>query len=144
MSARAPDWARVALGLVAVPQLVVGLWAVLAPRHFFDHFPGFGPLLVAAEPPFNAHLTSDTGTGFVATGVFAAVAAGWGLRPLVFVAGLSLSAFALPHFCYHLLNPAELLSGAENVVNVVVLGVALAVPVAVAWANRPRGAAVRN
>ena len=135
-SSAVPDWSRAALGLLAVPQLLVGLWAVFNPRHFYDHFPGFGPLLVAAEPPFNAHLVSDAG-GFLATGVFVTIAAWWGLRPLVFVAGVSLTAFALPHFAYHLFHPAELLSGPEYVGNLAVLGVGFVVPLAVAIAARP-------
>ena len=143
-SSTVPDWSRVALALLAVPQLVVGLWAVINPRHFYDHFPGFGPLLVAAEPPFNTHLTSDAGAGFLATGVFVTIAAWWGLRPLDFVAGVSLAAFALPHFAYHLFHPAELLTGPENVGNVAVLAVGFVVPLAVAIAARPvRRSAVR-
>ena len=112
-SSAVPDWSRAALGLLAVPQLLVGLWAVFNPRHFYDHFPGFGPLLVAAEPPFNAHLVSDAGAGS-ATGArhdrrVGGACARWSLSPGV-VDGL-----ALPHFAYHLFHPAELLSGPEYV-----------------------------
>ena len=55
-------WVR--LGMVvtlAVPQLVTGLWAVIATRNWFERFPGVDPRLVAAEPPFNAHLATDAG-----------------------------------------------------------------------------------
>ena len=127
-----PLWTRWVLAALALPQIVTGLWAVIAPQHWFDSFPGFGPMLVAAEPPFNAHLASDAGSGFLATGVFAVLAAVWGDRRLVIAAAAGLLAFALPHFLYHALHPAESLSSATNTVNFVLLLVAAVVPAAVA------------
>ncbi|MDL9936473.1 hypothetical protein QSJ18_06940 [Gordonia sp. ABSL1-1] len=135
--ALAPGWARLLLVVVGIPQVVTGLWAVSAPQHFFDHFPGLGPMLVAAEPPFNHHLVSDTGSGFLATGVLVLIAAIWGLRPLVFVASICLIVFAVPHSVFHALHPADALTAAENVVNVAVLVVGAAIPVVVAYAARP-------
>ena len=35
--------------LLAVPQLVIGAWALAAPERWFETFPGFGPALVAGE-----------------------------------------------------------------------------------------------
>ncbi|MFT3899335.1 MAG: hypothetical protein QM728_03700 [Gordonia sp. (in: high G+C Gram-positive bacteria)] len=127
-----PRWTRVVLVLLGLPQVVVGTWAVVATRHWFDTFPGFGPLLVAAEPPFNHHLASDAGAGFLATGVVALVAAAWGRREVVVTAALGLFAFALPHFLYHAAHPAPALSTAVNAGNAVVLGIAALVPAAVA------------
>ena len=134
----APTWTRWAVAALAVPQLITGLWAVVNPDHWFRTFPGFGPLLVAAEPPFNAHLASDAGAGFLATGVVALLAAYWGDRRLVTVAGLALLAFALPHFLYHASHPAESLSDVTNVVNFVVLLIAAAIPAAIALSAFPR------
>ncbi len=67
---------------LAVPQLVTGAWAILRPAGWFADFPGIGPALVAAEPPFNRHLATDAGAGFLAIGVCLAVAVvfGWSRR----------------------------------------------------------------
>lgn len=131
--------ARVRLGIfvtLAVPQLVIGLWAVAAPRSWFDSFPGIDPRLVAAEPPFNMHLATDTGAGFLATGVALAVAAAWGHRVAVQMALLTFAAFAVPHTLYHALRPAPGLTGAEDVVNVLVLASGPALAVIFGWLTR--------
>lgn len=66
----APRWVRLGLVIALVPaQIATGLWALFATRHWFDHFPGIGAKLVAAEPPYNAHLASDTGAAFLTTGL---------------------------------------------------------------------------
>ncbi|MBB3036787.1 hypothetical protein [Hoyosella altamirensis] len=132
---RAPMWTRIVLAVLAVPQLVTGLWAVINPRHWYDTFPGLGPLLVAAEPPFNAHLATDAGAGFLAVGVVAGVAALWGERRVVLVGGLGLAAFALPHFLYHAASPAPGLNATSNTVNVIILSIAALLPLAVVAAS---------
>lgn len=140
MNDRVPDWVR--LGLVvtmAVPQLAVGLWAVVAPASWFDSFPGFDPRLVAAEPPYNQHLATDAGAGFVATGVALLAAAIWANRAGVRVALLAFVAFTIPHTGYHALNPSDLLSGSEDIVNVLTLasGLVLAAVFAYGSGDRP-------
>lgn len=137
MNATASD--RVRLGIfatLAVPQLVIGAWAVIAPRSWFESFPGLDPRLVAAEPPFNMHLATDTGAGFVATGVALAVAAVWGHRVAVQMALLTFATFAVPHTLYHALHPAPGLTGAEDVVNVLVLASGPALAAVFAWLTR--------
>ena len=133
---RVPRWVRVAmLVVIAVPQVVTGAWAVLAPHHWFDHFPGLGPLLVAAEPPFNAHLATDAGAGFLATGVAVAAAALLARRQLVLLAlGTFLVAVA-PHVVYHAAHFAPGLSDGENVVNVGMLAFSAVTAVALLWAS---------
>jgi hypothetical protein len=71
-------WVRIGLVALAVPQAVTGLWAILDPSGWFTEFPGFDPRLVAADPPYNAHLANDTGAGFLATAVALSLAAWWG------------------------------------------------------------------
>jgi len=133
MPDRIANWVRVVLFVgLAVPQLVTGVWAVLAPESWFDRFPGLDPRLVAAEPPFNAHLATDAGAGFLATGLAVAVAALLAHRVGVIVALVAYLGFAVPHALYHAASPAPGLSGAEDAVNVALLasGVVLAVAVA--------------
>jgi hypothetical protein len=139
MEKRAASWVRlgVAVGLAA-PQLLIGLWAVTAPANWFRNFPGFDPRLVAAEPPFNDHLASDAGAGFVATGVVLLVAAIWGNRASLLTALLAYGAFTVPHVLYHATNPAEPLSGWEDVTNVLALSSGLILAGVFAWGLRPR------
>ena len=48
---------------------------MLAPRWFFDTFPGFGLAWTAAYPPYNAHLMTDVGAAFTTIGVLLLIAA---------------------------------------------------------------------
>lgn len=138
--AQVVGWVRWIAAALAVPQLVTGLWAVLAPRNWYDTFPGFGPMLVAADPPFNAHLATDAGSGFLATGVVLVLAAMWGERRVMQVALAGLTAFAAGHLWYHAANPAPGLSDAENAVSVGTLVLALVIPLVLLVATRrPRG-----
>lgn len=117
-----PGWVRLGLVvLLAGPQLVIGAWAIVAPRQWFDSFPGIGPALVAGEPPYNQHLASDVGAAFLATGVGLALAAYWGGRRLVQLALATYVAFTLPHVGYHVLNPAPGLSATADVGSAVLL-----------------------
>lgn len=139
MEARAPKWVRLGVVVVlAVPQIVIGLWAVTAPGNWFRNFPGFDPRLVAAEPPYNEHLAADVGAGFLATGVVLLVAAVWGRRVSLLTALLAYAVFTVPHVLYHATNPADLLAGAEDLANVASLSSGL-IPAAVfAWCLRSR------
>lgn len=139
MEARVPFWVRLGIGVtLAAPQLLVGVWAVTAPDNWFRNFPGFDPRLVASEPPYNQHLASDAGAGFLATGVLLLVAALWGNRIAVRMALLGYVAFTLPHVLYHAVNPADALSGVDNVVNVMSLASGLVLAAVFAWATRDR------
>ena len=130
-------WVRLGLVvLLAVPQLVTGLWAVFARKDFYESFPGVDPRLVAAEPPFNAHLVTDAGAGFLATGLALVVAAVLARRSGVIVALVAYLAFAVPHAVYHAMNPAPGLTGTEDVRNVVVLFAGVVAALVLAWGLR--------
>jgi len=127
-------WVRIGVfALLAVPQLVIGTWAVLAPESWFDSFPGFDPRLVAADPPYNAHLATDAGAGFLATGLALAVAAVWGRRSGVIVALVAYAGFSVPHVLFHALNPAPGLTGSEDVLNVLLLVSGLVFAAVLGW-----------
>ena len=136
-------WVRLGAGVaLAGPQLLTGVWAVLATRSWFDSFPGLDPRLVAAEPPYNAHLATDAGSGFLATGVALVGAAIWARRSGMLVALVAYLGFAVPHAVYHAANPAPGLTGSEDVVNVVVLFSGIVLALVLAWgAARPAPAA---
>jgi hypothetical protein len=137
MEHETPRWVRVGIIVtLAIPQLVVGTWALLAPESWYESFPGFDPRLVAAEPPYNQHLVSDVGAGFFATGLGLLLAAVLANRVAVLVALATYAAFTLPHVIYHASHPADALSGAEDAANVLVLGSGLVLAAVFAWGVR--------
>lgn len=141
MENRAAYWVRLGVAVtLAAPQLLIGLWAVTAPANWFRNFPGFDPRLVAAAPPYNQHLATDAGAGFVATGVVLLVAAIWGNRASVLTALLAYAVFSVPHVLYHATNPADALTGFEDFANVVALGSGLILASLFAWGLRLRSA----
>lgn len=112
-----PRWVRLALVALAIPSVLTGAWAVITPQGWFDDFPGFDPRLVAAEPPFNAHLASDAGAGLLASGVVLLVAAFLADGRSVRLALVANAAFVVPHSLWHTLNPSEPLTDAQNIQN---------------------------
>ena len=132
-----PRWVRIGVGIaLAPPQLLTGLWAVFATRSWFDDFPGLGAALVAAEPPFNVHLATDAGGGFLATGVALAAAALLARRSAVCVALLAYLSLAVPHLAYHAAHPAPGLSGTAHAVNLAMLSSGVAIAVILGWGTR--------
>src|SRR4029079_10281663 len=84
---------RVLLVIVLVGDLLVGVWAAIAPQSFYDSFPGGGHAWVSADGPYNEHLVRDVGTLYLA---LAAVMVAALVRPtrylVAVVAGASLIA----------------------------------------------------
>ena len=119
------------LGLIAVFNVFTGLWAVLSPRGWYDNFPGYAPQLISAYPPYNQHLAVDAGAGLLSIGVLAAAAAFLGRRDTHLAAGAGLIAFTGPHALFHLLNPSDLLTGAENASSTIPLVITAAASVAI-------------
>lgn len=97
-------WTRIALGFLIIVSGQIGAWALLAPRSFYDGFPGFGRAWVNVDGPFNQHLISDVGALNLALVVL--FSAAWMLltRSLVTTAGAAALAWGVPHAMYHVLN----------------------------------------
>jgi len=91
-------------------QTLYGLYAMLAPRDFYDEFP-VGRGWVAAYPSYSEHLVRDVGGLFVGSGVLLLFAAAWLTRPLLIAALVSWLLFSVPHTIYHLLELSELSTG---------------------------------
>jgi hypothetical protein len=136
MNGVVPPWVRIGLVVLAPAHVVTGLWALVATRSWFDDFPGIGPQLVAAEPPFNEHLARDAGAGFLATGVALLAAAAFGHRSAVIVALLAYVSFALPHLAYHAASPPAALSTAAQVANVILLSSGVVLALVLGWGAR--------
>jgi hypothetical protein len=116
-----PTWVRIGLVAVGLPNAVTGLWAVLSPSSWYERFPGWDPRLVAAEPPYNAHLATDAGAGLLASGVVLLAAAWLADRRSTRLAAVAFAAFAIPHAAWHAANPADALTAAQDAQNIAVL-----------------------
>lgn len=111
---------RAILAALAAIQAADGLYALLAPRSFYDDFP-LGRGWVEALPAYSEHLVRDVGGLFLATAIVLAAAAIWLERRLVLVALVSFLAFSIPHTTYHLLNLGPY-GTFDAVANVIALG----------------------
>lgn len=136
MPADVSPWVRIGLAVIALPQLITGLWAVLAPSNWYDNFPGVGPSLVAAEPPLNSHLATDAGAGFLATGVALLAAALVARRSGVYIALLAYLVFAAVHFIYHVSHRAPNLSDEAHLANVLLLASGVVAAAVLAYGAR--------
>lgn len=95
---------RALLVLLGVPQGLIGLWALLAPRSFYDGFPFGTDGWVNPLGPFDEHLVRDVGALFVGLAVLTTVAAVRLRRPLVTLAAAVWLIFAVPHTIWHVAN----------------------------------------
>ncbi len=120
---------RVAAALVALPQLATGIWAVVSPATWFDDFPGVGPELVSAIPPYNDHLATDAGAGLLATALAVVVAAWWGDLAALRIGLFGFIVFDGLHAFFHLTHPSAHLSTGENLYSSGVLVVELVLAV---------------
>jgi hypothetical protein len=93
---------RVLLIVIAAGNALVGFWASVAPRSFFDEFPGAGRHWVAVDGPFNEHLVRDVGVLNLALMAVVIAALVRPARYLLQVVGGAELIYSLPHFLYHL------------------------------------------
>jgi hypothetical protein len=94
-------WIRFGLIYLAVTIGVVATWILIAPKGFYDSFPGGGTHWVSALPPYNEHLERDFGATGLGLAVLAALAAVWMERRLVQTAAIALFVAGVPHLAYH-------------------------------------------
>lgn len=111
---------RTLLLLLGIPQGLIGLWALLAPRSFYDGFPVGTDGWVNPLGPFDEHLVRDVGALFVGLAVLMTVAAIRLRRPLVRLAAAVWLIFAVPHAIWHLGN-LEPFGTADAIANVATL-----------------------
>lgn len=133
-----------AIGMLAValPQLAIGIWAIAAPRAWFDEFPGGGREWLPVFGPYNEHLAVDAGAGLFATSVLLVLAAVSLERRVVQVALTGWLAFAIPHTAYHYVT-LDRYGTADAVANGITLTLTVVIPLALLWLTLPREHAVR-
>ena len=119
---------RVGLLALGAPQAAIGVWALVAPRDWYDTFPGGGREWLPAFGPYNEHFAADAGSGLLAAGLLVIVAALVLERRVVQVALVGWLAFAVPHTGYHL-TAFDTLDGVDNALNFIVLSLTIVVPV---------------
>ena len=92
---------RIALAVLAFPNVFTGLWALFAPRSWYDDFPGMDLGWVSAFGEYNEHFIQDIGAAYLGFGVLLALAA---VRPTASLARggtIAYLFFAGPHFLIH-------------------------------------------
>ena len=115
---------KAGLVVLALPQLAIGVWALVSPRGWFDNFPGGGNHWLPLYGGFDEHLVIDVGSSFLALGVLLVAAAIWFDRRLVIVAAVTYLVYQLPHAIYHF-GADDVLSSGDRVANTVGLALAL-------------------
>ena len=118
---------RFALGYLALNALFIGLWAVLAPRSFYDDFPGLGRSWVSVDGPYNEHL--------LALAVLLLAAAFTVSLELVTTAGLASFIWSGLHLIYHAFN-TEGLGTSDNILSLGGLVLATAFPLLLIFTAR--------
>lgn len=128
---------RIGLALVAAAQAEVGVWGLVAPRGFFESFPGGAHHWVAALGSYNEHLVRDYAAAELGLAVLLIAAAARPSRMLVGAAGGAFLAATLPHLAYHLTTTGSF-STADNLASLggFVLEIVL-VAAAMVLSNRP-------
>lgn len=118
---------RVGLGLLALTSAIVGFWAELAPRSFYDEFPGGGHHWVRVDGPYNEHLVRDVGQWNLAALFLLLVALIVLDRRLVRVVAIAYVISQAPHLLYHATH-LEHYRGSDKVGNVASLSLAVLIP----------------
>src|SRR3954452_22270725 len=93
---------RAGIAVMALTPALVGIWATVAPRSFYDDFPGVGQSWVALVGAYDEHLGRDVGALYLGALVLLGLTWLWLDRRLVQAALLSYAVAALPHLVYHL------------------------------------------
>jgi hypothetical protein len=134
--------ARFTLVALGGTQALLGLYALIFPRSFYDDFPlGLG--WVEALPAYNEHLLTDFGGLFLATAVMLLGAAVWLERRWVAISLVAFLAFSVPHTLWHFFN-LEPYSTGNAIGNVIALSATVLLPLGVLYlVSRERRASRR-
>ena len=123
---------RIALIYLTITFGVLAIWILVAPRGFYDSFPGGSAHWVSALPPYNEHLERDFGAASLGLALLAGLAAYWMDRRVIQAAALSLLATGLPHLIYHL-TTTETLSTGDNIASLIGLALDVLLPLGILY-----------
>lgn len=88
---------RIGLGVLALMELVLGVWTSFFPESFYRDVP-----TVDLTPPYSEHLFRDFGGATLGLAIVLGAAAIWPSTRLVIIALLAYLAFSAPHLVFHL------------------------------------------
>jgi hypothetical protein len=125
-------WIRFVLIYLTVTIGWVAVWILIAPKGFYDNFPGGSSHWVSALPPYNEHLERDFGGVSLGLAVLAALAAVWMERRVIQAASITLLVAGLPHLAYHL-TTTEHYSTGDNVASLIGLALDVLLPLALLY-----------
>lgn len=139
-------WVRIGLLYQAASAALVGLWALPAPKSFYDTFPGGGLNWANVAGPYNEHYIRDVGALYVGFLVLFVWAAARPTAALVTAVAAAWAVVQAPHLVYHLAHD-EGLTRSEWLMQGTALAGVFVVAVALALAGRrlsaPTGSAAR-
>src|SRR4051794_26041966 len=113
-----PVWVRIALIYLAVVNGIIGIWASLAPRGFYDVFPGGGRVWGAGDGPFHQHLLRDGGAWPLGLPVVFVAAAWLMSRHWVAAAGAAALVSSLPHAISHSRHSAVIATTGDKITSI--------------------------
>ena len=131
-----PRWTRIALAYLALVSLEIGVWAQLAPRSFYDHFPGLGRAWVIVNGPYNEHLVRDVGglnLGLAAVLIVAFITLS---RPTIVAASVASLLYGIPHLVYHIAN-TDGLANSDIAISLGGLALFAVLPIALIMVSKP-------
>jgi Ca2+/Na+ antiporter len=126
---------RSALAILMALGAVTGLWAYVAPHHWYENFPGMGMRWLPVFGPYNEHFAKDVGAMFLALAALTVMTFVLvGNQTLLRVTGVVWLVFNTLHCTYHL-SMLHMLNARDATLNVILLllfvlaSVALLIPV---------------
>ncbi|MBB5163434.1 hypothetical protein [Mycobacterium sp. AZCC_0083] len=118
------------LAFLAATGAVTGLWAYVAPRNWYDTFPGMGLSWLPQLGPYNEHFAKDVGAMFLGLTLLSVLTIiHIANTTLVKVTAGTWTVFNLLHFIYHM-QMLGMYSPRDQVLNAIVLTVILLASVA--------------
>ena len=123
---------RIALLYLAITTGILAVWILVAPRSFYDDFPGGPAHWVSALPPYNEHLERDFGAASLGIALLTWLAAYWMDRRVIQAAALTWIAAGLPHLIYHL-TTTEHYSTGDNVASLIGLALDVVLPLGILY-----------
>jgi hypothetical protein len=122
------------LSFLVATGALTGLWAYVAPRNWYDTFPGMGLSWLPQLGPYNEHFTKDVGAMFLGLTLLSVLTfIHVANTTLVKVTAGTWTVFNLLHFIYHM-QMLGMYNTRDQILNVLVLsaillaGAALFVP----------------
>jgi hypothetical protein len=123
---------RIALLYLTITTGFLAIWILVAPKSFYDDFPGGSAHWVSALPPYNEHLERDFGATSLGIALLTGLAAYWMDRRVIQAAALTWIAAGIPHLIYHL-TTTEHFSTGDNVASLFALSLAVVLPLGILY-----------